>query len=64
LIAWIPEKTIGVPAEVVEAYHKNKYIQIISPIIHPSFAVYGNQMYLSIDDYIKRRQYKWMVFEK
>lgn len=64
LIAWIPEKTIDVPEVVVEAYRKDKYIQIISPIIHPSFAVYANQFFLSIGDYIHRRQYKWMEFKK
>ena len=65
LIAWLPDyKAIGTSMEIVEAYRKDKYIQIISPIIHPSFAVYANQFFLSIDDYIRRKQYKWMEFKK
>jgi hypothetical protein len=77
LLAWIPsiddlflEKkamyhTLGTAMEVAEAYNKGKFIQIISPIHHPSFAVYADehQYFESIDNWIWHRDYKWRRYK-
>lgn len=65
MIAWIPTyEIIGTAMEIAYAYEHNKFIQIISPIHHPSFAVYADQYFESISDFIKRREYVWKRFKK
>lgn len=78
LVAWVPVNTgyesfdtknvpyevIGTTEEIAYAYEHNKFIQIISPIKHPSFAVYADQYFETIDDFIRRREYKWKRYEK
>ena len=64
VVAWMPTyEMIGTASEVAYAYEHNKYIQIISPIKHPSFALYADQYFESIDDFIKRREYKWKRYK-
>lgn len=78
LLAWIPPidegflkkepsyHTIGTPEEVCYAYGKGKFIQIISPIHHPSFAVYADehQYFETIGDWEHRRDYQWRKSKK
>ena len=61
LLAWVPtyESALGTMSEIAYAYEHGKFIQIISPIHHPSFAVYADQYFESINDFINRREYKW-----
>ena len=62
IVAWIPDPSIGCSAELQEAYRYHKFIQIISPILHPSFAYVltgPNQQYLSIDDFERYRVLRW-----
>jgi len=71
MVAWIPiideeflrkeptYHTIGVGEEIAHAYNKRKFIQIISPIHHPSFAVYADQYFEDIDGWERMRKYKW-----
>ena len=59
-LAWIPDyNVIGTAMEIAYAYEKNKFIQIISPIHHPSFAVYADQYFENIPDFCNHREYKW-----
>lgn len=76
VVAWIPSleelrksenityHTIGTAMEICYAYEKKKFIQIISPIHHPSFSVYADQYFESIDDFIRRREYRWARYKK
>lgn len=78
VVAWIPGidevflskrsqyHTIGVGAELDYAYGKGKFIQIISPIHHPAFAVYADehQYFETIDDWIWHKGYKWRKHKK
>ena len=62
IVAWFPSPSIGCSAELQEAYRHHKFIQIISPLLHPSFAYVltgPNQQYLSIDDFERYRVYRW-----
>lgn len=73
VVAWIPSlsdirnskkityHTIGTCMEIAYAYEKGKFIQIISPIHHPSFAVYADehQYFETIDGWIWHKDYKW-----
>jgi len=60
LVAWVPddENCRGTCVEIYHAYLHKKFIQIISPARHPSFAYVltgGNQMFESIEDFVKLR---------
>lgn len=61
LLAWLPASGIGTSMEIMYAYIKKKFIQIISPIIHPFYSLMASdrQFFLSPEDYTKRRYYKW-----
>lgn len=65
LVAWLPIGAcgMGTAQEVVIAYNFNKFIQIISPILHPSFAVYADQLFISIKDFINQSEYKWKNYK-
>lgn len=64
-VAWIPSyNVIGTAMEVAYAYEHNKFIQIISPLRHPSFAVYADQFFESIPEFIRRNEYRWKRFKK
>ena len=62
IVAWIPEPSIGCSAEIQYAYKKKKFIQIISPIKHPSFAYVltgANQQFESVKDFENLRIMRW-----
>lgn len=61
LVAWVPtyESALGTMSEIDYAYINGSFIQVISPILHPSFAVYADQLFQTIDDFIYRREYRW-----
>lgn len=64
IVAWMPhKKCIGTSAEVATAYEYKKFVQIISPLKHPSFSVYADQFYLTIDDWIHFNTYEWEVYK-
>ena len=66
LLAWVPnyETALGTMAEIAHAYEHNKFIMIISPILHPCFSVYADQFFVTISDFINRREYKWKRYKK
>ena len=65
LLVYVPEGqrlSGGCGIEMRMAYLWHKFIQIISVSRHPAFAYVltgGNQMFLSIDDFKKMRQFRW-----
>jgi hypothetical protein len=62
ILAWIPYPTIGVSKELQYAYLYKKFIQIISPIKHPSFAyvlTHGNQQFEDIKAFDRMRVMRW-----
>jgi len=61
LVAWIPDyEALGTSAEISYAYALQRvYIIIISPILHPSFALYHREMYLSVSDFLNGRKFDW-----
>lgn len=65
LLAYIPDEyeSRGTMAELAIAYEHKKFIQIISPLKHPSFSVYAyDELYETIDDWIRHKRYKWEKF--
>jgi len=60
VISWVPDFDY-IPLEIPIAYKSKKFIQIISPTLHPSFSVYASekQYFTNIDNWIHRRDYKW-----
>lgn len=64
MLAWLPEKSIGTAMEIAVAYEYDKFIQIISPIKHPSYAIYADQLFESITDWKNYKVYKWENYKK
>ncbi|MHA1795243.1 MAG: hypothetical protein ACTSUK_03965 [Promethearchaeota archaeon] len=65
VVAWIPDyRALGTAMEIAIAYEAGKFIQIISPLKHPSYAVYADQYFLTIADWVSYREYKWEKFKK
>jgi len=78
VVAWIPSidelflskkamyHTIGTAEEIAYAYEKGKFIQIISPIHHPSFAVYASdkQYFETIHEWTWHKHYIWRKYKK
>lgn len=61
MLAWIPRRdSIGVSAEIAEAYNAKKFIMVITSLKHPSFTVYADQMYENIADWKHNQQYRWL----
>lgn len=71
ILAWIPTyEAIGTAKEMTYAYmlyeltDKMIFIQVISPLLHPAFAVEAHQQFLTVEDFIKRKPYRWEVIKK
>lgn len=66
IVAHIPDdiQAIGTAMEVAIAYEFGKFIQIISPMKHPSFALYADQLFETVEDWERKRIYKWENYEE
>ena len=66
LLAWIPTyEAIGTSKEMTIAYlTRRMYVQVISPILHPSFAVEAHQLFTTIDDFVARKPHIWKKVKK
>jgi nucleoside 2-deoxyribosyltransferase len=64
VVAYLPNRQIGTSMEVAVAYEYKKFIQIISPIKHPSFAVYADQLFETIADWKRYKEVKWVNYGK
>jgi len=63
ILAYLPYPSTGTAMELAIAYECGKFIQIISPTKHPSYAVYADQLFESIEDWKYHRKYKWVNYK-
>lgn len=66
LLAWLPDdvRGTGTAKEITYAYlTRRMYIQVISPRLHPAFAVEVNDQYLTIEDFIANRPHEWKILK-
>jgi len=64
IVAYLPHPSMGTAMEIATAYEFKKFIQIISPMKHPSFSIYADQLFESIQAWKNHKQYKWINYER